>query len=115
MLVDRNGGSVSSGLAISLLWEDKPDDDKTRALYRMTLKRLREILSGAGIGFLLSPEGSSAKFIHTDAFHSDYERFLLGDSEAMARYNGEYMAEYSWAEDTNARLYQLKESRLGRA
>ena len=38
LLVDRNGGTVSSRYAISLLWEDKPDDEKTKALYRMTLK-----------------------------------------------------------------------------
>jgi len=71
LLVDRNGGSVSSGLAISLLWEDKPDDEKTKALYRMTLKRLREILAMGGIDFILSAEGS-AKYIKPDMFTCDY-------------------------------------------
>ena len=110
LLVDRNGGSVSSGLAIALLWEDKPDDEKTKALYRMTLKRMREILSAGGIEFILSAEGS-AKFIRPDQFTSDYFQFLHGDAEAMAKYNGEYLSEYSWAEETNARLTNLKESR----
>lgn len=110
LLVDRGGGSVSSGLAISLLWEDKPDDEKTKALYRMTLKRLREILASAGIDFLLGGEGS-AKYIRPDTFTCDYFQFLQGDAESTASYNGEYMSEYSWAEETNARLYNLKESR----
>ena len=110
LLVDRNGGTVSSGYAISLLWEDKPDDEKTKALYRMTLKRLREILASAGIDFILSAEGS-AKFIRPETFSCDYIRFLQGDAETMAKYNGEYLSEYSWAEETNARLTNLKESR----
>ncbi|NLI21167.1 MAG: response regulator [Clostridiales bacterium] len=110
LLVDRNGGTVSSGFAIAQLWEDKPDDEKTKALYRMTLKRLREILAAAGIEFILSAEGS-AKFIRPDTFTCDYFQFLQGDAEVSARYNGEYLSEYSWAEETNARLTNLKESR----
>ncbi len=110
LLLDRAGGTVSSGLAISLLWEDKPDDEKTKALYRMTLKRLREILAAGGIDFILSADGS-AKFIKPDTFTSDYLRFLKGDADTIAAYNGEYMVEYSWAEETNARLTNIKESR----
>ena len=110
LLVDRNGASISSGQALSLLWEDKPDDDKTKALYRMTVKRLREILNAAGIDYILSAE-SSAKFIKPDTFACDYFRFLAGDQETTAKYNGEYMSEYSWAEETNARLTNIKYSR----
>ncbi|NLV57396.1 MAG: response regulator [Clostridiales bacterium] len=110
LLVDRNGGAVSSRQAISLLWENRPDDEKTKALYRMTCKRLREILTHSGIGFILSAEGP-LKFIRPDTFACDYFRFLSGDQETMAKYNGQYMAEYSWAEETNARLTNLKDSR----
>ena len=111
LLVDRNGGTVSSGLAIALMWEDKPDDEKTKALYRMTLKRLREILASAGIDFILSAEGS-AKYARPDTYTSDYIRFLQGDPETIAASNGEYLSEYSWAEETNARLTNLKERRV---
>jgi len=110
LLVDRNGGSISSRQAISLLWEDKPDDENTKALYRMTYKRLREILSSAGIDFILGTEGS-LKFIRPDVFACDYFRFLRGDQETTAKYNGEYMLEYSWAEETNARMTNLKYTR----
>jgi two-component SAPR family response regulator len=113
LLVDRAGGTVASGLAITLLWEDKPDDDNTKALYRMTLKRLREILAAGGIDFILSAEGP-AKHVRPETFTCDYLRFLSGDREAVAKYNGEYMSEYSWAEETNARLTNLKESRGAR-
>ena len=108
LLVDRAGGTLSSGVATALLWEDKPDDENTKALFRMTYKRLREILQSAGIDFLLSAEGS-AKFVRPDTFTSDYLRFLQGDATVIAKYNGEYMSDYSWAEETNARLTNLKE------
>jgi len=110
LLVDRNGGSLSSGTAIALLWEDKPDDEKTKALYRMTLKRLREILAAEGIAFILNAEGS-AKYILPETFTCDYFRFLAGDADTISRYSGEYLSEYSWAEETNARLTGIKESR----
>lgn len=110
LLIDRNGGSISSKQAITLLWEDKPDDENAKALYRMTCKRLREILANAGIDFILGAEGS-LKFIRPDTFACDYFRFLQGDQETTAKYNGEYMSEYSWAEETNARMTNLKYTR----
>ena len=76
----------------------------------MTLKRLREILTGAGIDFIISAEGS-AKFAMPDTYACDYMRFLAGDADIIAKYNGEYMSEYSWAEETNARLSNIKENR----
>ncbi|MDD3411463.1 MAG: response regulator [Eubacteriales bacterium] len=111
LLVDRNGSSISSGQAISALWEDRPEDEKTKALYRMTVKRLREILITAGIDFIASTDGPQ-KYVHTDAFGCDYFRLLSGDELTLSRYNGEYMREYSWAEETNAILTNLKEARM---
>ncbi|MEA5016093.1 MAG: LuxR family transcriptional regulator [Candidatus Limiplasma sp.] len=110
LLVDRNGGSLSSRQAVSFLWEDRSDDQRTLALYRMTFKRLRETLEQAGIGFILGKEGCVG-FIRPEALESDYFSFLRGDEEAMAKYNGEYLSEYSWAEGTNARLTGLQAMR----
>ncbi len=107
LLVDRNGSALSSRQAISILWEDRPDDSNVKALYRMTCKRLRDMLGSVGIDFILGGEGT-LKFIRPQMFACDYFRFLQGDHEARAKYNGEYLAEYSWAEETNARLANLK-------
>ncbi|MDO5560802.1 MAG: hypothetical protein Q4F95_14575 [Oscillospiraceae bacterium] len=103
LLVDRNGGTVSSGQVISCLWEDRADDEKTRALCRMTFKRLRDVLLGAGIADLLATNNSQ-HYINTEMFDSDYRRILRGDAGALREYNGDYMSEYSWAEETNAKL-----------
>lgn len=103
VLVDKNGGSVTAGLAISYLWEDRVPDQSTQSLYRMTCKRLREILAGAGIEFILGSSGQQ-RFINPELFACDYYELLAGDPDAVKNFNGEYMTEYSWAEDTNARL-----------
>lgn len=103
ILVDKNGGSVTAGLAISYLWEDRSPDPGTQSLYRMTCKRLREILAGAGIEFIIGSNGQQ-RFVNPDLFACDYYELLAGDEDAVKNFNGEYMVEYSWAEETNARL-----------
>lgn len=103
ILVDKNGGSVTAGLAISYLWEDRSPDPGTQSLYRMTCKRLREILAGAGIEFIMGSSGQQ-RFVNPDLFACDYYELLAGDEDAVKNFNGEYMTEYSWAEETNARL-----------
>ncbi len=102
LLVDKRGGMVMPGVAISCLWEDRPSDASTASLYRMTGKRLRELLTAAGIGFLLVDDGYRA--VNPDAFTCDRYAMENGDKQAIARFGGDYMPEYAWAEDTNARL-----------
>lgn len=106
VLVDRNGGAVTAGLAISCLWEDKEADQSTRSLYRMTLKRLRQILDDARIGFILGSDGQQ-RYIKPDMFDCDLYRLYAGDKAALRAYTGVYMSQYSWAEETNARLMKL--------
>ena len=114
LMVDRGGSPVSTGQAISILWEDRLSDERTKALYRMTFKRLRELLKAAGIDFILSAEGTQ-KFIRPETFTCDYDRLLKGDEEALSKFSGEYMTEYSWAEETNARLSGMKERAKARS
>ena len=40
----------------------------------------------------------------------DLYRFLEGDGEAVSAYYGEYMSQYSWAEMTVGRLFDITES-----
>ncbi len=108
-LVDRNGAAATSSQIIANLWEDKPEDESTKSLYRMTYKRLKELLNNAGIGFILPSEGSQ-KFINPESFQCDYFDCLKGKEEALAKYAGDYMTSYSWAEQTNARLFSIKDA-----
>lgn len=106
LLVDRNGSSITSGQAICALWEDRPDDDATKALYRMTMKRLKDLLAEKKIDYILE-DGSNQKSLRTEEFVCDYYEALKDNEEYTKKYAGEYMSEYFWAEETNARLSEL--------
>lgn len=106
LLVDFAGCSVTSQQAITYLWEDRPDDDTTKALLRMTAKRLRDILVREKIDFILIEE-KGVRAVQTGRVSCDYYQILNGDERAMEKYQGEYMVEYSWAEVTNARIAKM--------
>ena len=106
LLVDFAGSSVNSEQAITYLWENRPNDHTTKALLRMTAKRLRDVLSQEKIEYILIEE-NGVRAIDTRKVSCDYYQILEGDREAMEKYHGEYMVEYSWAEITNAKLEQM--------
>ena len=106
LLVDRAGVGVSSTEAISYLWPEREGDEKTQALYRMTLKRLMDTLREAGIEELIGATGRE-KYIDCSRVDCDLYRILDGDIDAVQHYVGEYMREYSWAEIRNAQLSSI--------
>ena len=48
--------------------------------------------------------------IDTSKVECDYYNFLKGDSGAVNLFRGEYMSQYSWAEMTVGRLFDITES-----
>ena len=106
LLVDFAGSSLTSEQAIDYLWENRPLDDRTKALMRMTAKRLREFLVKEKIDYILIEE-NGVRAIDIRCVDCDYYQILNGNKHAMKKYCGEYMVEYSWAETTNARLLEI--------
>ena len=56
LLVDYAGCTVTGEQAIAYLWEDRPNDEATKALMRMTAKRLRDVLIQKSIADILIEE-----------------------------------------------------------
>ena len=106
LLVDKAGAGVSTSEAISYLWPNRPNDRNTATLMRMTAKRLMDALRKAGAAQIIGV-GSREKWIIRDQVDCDLYRILDGDPQAMRRYAGEYLREYSWAEETNAHLARI--------
>lgn len=106
LLVDFAGSSVTSEQAINYLWEERPLDNSVKSLMRMTAKRLRELLEQEKIEHILIEE-NGVRAIDLRYVDCDYYQILNGDEEAMKKYHGEYMKEYSWAEATNATLARI--------
>ena len=104
--VDRGGVAASAGDIIASLWPDRPNDEATGTLLRVTYNRLSHLLEDAGIGHILESKNRQRWLVkeHVDC---DLYRILAGDKQAGNSYAGEYLREYSWAEPTNARLARL--------
>lgn len=106
LLVDRGDQGITTGEGIALLWPERPGDSNVHTLFRMTYKRLADALAQAGIGCILASDGSH-RYIRREMVECDLYSILEGDPGAAKKYAGEYLREYSWAEDRNGQLYRM--------
>lgn len=106
LLVDRAGGGLTVGEAIACLWPGRTNDENTQSLYRVTFKRLMDALKEAGIAEIIATQGRE-KYIRKDKVDCDLYKILEGDREVQKSYAGEYLREYSWAENRNAQLSRM--------
>lgn len=106
-LVDRRGGTATVAQIIADLWEDRAGEPGVRARYQAAFKDLRRDLRAAGVDALLI-SARNQKAIDMSVVECDYYQMLRGDQRALQCFPGEYMAEYSWAEPTNALCAALK-------
>ena len=104
LLVDRGEVGITGGEAVSCLWPEKITSD---SLYSVTMSRLREKLKEAGIEDLIGTDGKK-KYIRTSQVECDLYDMLSGDENAIARYAGLYLRRFSWAEERNAQLNEIK-------
>jgi hypothetical protein len=104
LLIDRNGGTLSSSEAISYLWEDESVDERTSARYRKLAMGLKRTLEKYGISdILISHNG--VRSVNTAAIRCDYYEFLAGNEKYRKAFHNAYMTDYSWGEETLATLW----------
>lgn len=97
-LIDRNGARVNSGEICARLWEDETDDKRQKDYLRHLVMDLSNTLEAVG---------ESAAFVRTrSGYHvnpalleCDYYDYLNNIPYAVRAYQGEYMQQYSWAEE----------------
>lgn len=103
LLVDRQGGTVTTDQIIGTLWEDRPNDAATQNLCSKVGKTLEKELENCGAKeIIVSTRG--LRRADTDKFDCDLYDLLAGDEDTATKYIGEYMLEYSWAENRMAML-----------
>lgn len=109
LIVDKNGGEVTGEYAITYLWENRPYSTQTKNLYRVLKKTLLDTLKQVGAsGMLLNQNGKVAA--NKTMFYCDLYEILSGSKEALAHFHGQYMFDYSWAENTTQRLQGLQKN-----
>jgi len=104
-LVDRKGGFITNGQAISILWENRTNDSTTNSLFRTIKASLIADLKAKQADDILI-RGRNNLAIDIEKVDCDYYKFLKGDTSAINSFLDEYMIEYSWAECTTASLMQ---------
>lgn len=110
LCVHRQGGNVSMGEAISFLWPDRPYDQNVKSLYRKAVIYLRKTFAEHQAGGIFITTRGYCR-IDVEAVECDYYDYLQGKNREDFR--GEYMQEYSWAEETVAMLVNEFYTSLG--
>lgn len=106
LLVQKRGTVLTPQEAMDCIWEGREYDKGESSVYRVTLTRLRDILSDAGIGYILqsTPRG---KYLDTSQYNCDLNDFMNGDEDARRRFGGQYLSDYSWGEPVLADLVRI--------
>lgn len=96
VLIDRNGAGMTGKQICAILWPEDFDDAKNMDYFRHLMQDLRNTLDAVGAGSALCQEGYQYR-IDPSQIICDYHSYLQCGSPA---FYGEYMTQYSWAEDT---------------
>ena len=99
-LVDRNGAGVTAKQICAALFPDDTDDTKNSAYLRQLVMDLKNTLKSVGAESVLCHETPCYR-VDTNLMKCDYFTHL---ENGKPEFRGEYMTQYSWAEDTCARL-----------
>ena len=99
-LVHRNGASCTVAEIAAVLWEDESHESYFRKLKKDLMDTLRAL--GAD-DIIYSSRGYIGLRVGPD-IACDYYSWLKGEPAGINAYCGEYMAQYSWGEFTNANI-----------
>ncbi len=111
LLVDRQGGSVSTEQAVAALWPNREYDESVQSLFRKVLKSLRVALADAGISDIFI-DGRNQRSVDTKKFSCDLYEFLRNPRENVDTFRGDYMEGYAFARPTANKIrnkyYEIK-------
>ncbi|MCL2808433.1 MAG: response regulator [Treponema sp.] len=97
-LINRNGAAVNMNELCAVLWEEKSDTENLKAYLRKLISDLIKTLNAAGADDIVLKRHNSIAII-PDKIICDSYQFMKGDMSCVNAYAGEYMAQYSWAEN----------------
>ena len=106
-LVDRNGAGMTAKQICAVLFPDDSDDNKNAAYLRQLVLDLKNTLKSVGAEAVLCHETPCYR-VETSLIRCDYISYL---ESGKPEFHGEYMTQYSWAEDTCAMLQYEKNNR----
>ena len=102
-LIVKNGSSANTKELLCVLYGDYADSARYGSSFRSLISDAKRSLAELGIQNFFTAEYNNFR-INPEAIKCDYYDFLAGEPDAIKRYAGEFMNQYSWAEDTAAFL-----------
>ena len=103
-LVDRNGAGMTAKQICAVLFPDDTDDNKNVAYIRQLVLDLKNALKTVGAENVLCHDTPYYR-IDVNLLKCDYFNYL---ETGKPEFHGEYMSQYSWAEETCAMLQFCK-------
>ena len=102
VLIDRNGAGMTGKQICAVMWPESSDDVKNMDYLRHLVGDLKKALANVGAENVFCQEGYNYR-IDTTRINCDYHKFL---KTGKPQFHGEYMSQYSWAEDTLSLLLE---------
>ena len=100
-LVDRKGSKVNGSKLCAVVYEDSDNEASSKSSLRLCIADIRETLRAVGAeGVFL--KGWDSYAIEPALIECDYYDWEKNEPYAVHSFRGEYMAQYSWAEETLA-------------
>lgn len=106
-LVDRRGAALTPPEISSVLWEDEEYNISKLKQIHTFIADMCSTLKLVGAEDVIVRQYKSLS-VNMSLLDCDYCRFLNGDKAAAASFGGEYMSQYSWAEETAGALCAIK-------
>jgi len=102
-LVMRRGALCNNNEIIAVIWEDKPDSPSLQNQFRHLVMDLTNVLRSVNAeDVLIRQRGFLA--VVPEGFSCDMYDYCAANDDSVNSYMGEFMAQYGWAEFTNAYL-----------
>ena len=104
-LIYKKGSSVKTKELISVLYGDHADSARYGASFRNLIVDIKHTLGDLQIQNFFIAEYNNFR-INPEVIKCDYYDFLAGNPSAIHSFAGEFMSQFSWAEETTAFLEQ---------
>ena len=104
-LIYKKGTSVKTKELISVLWGDHADSARYGSNLRNLIVDIKHTFKELDIQNFFMADYNNFR-INPEIINCDYYDFLAGDPAALKSFAGEFMSQYSWAEEATAFLEQ---------
>lgn len=109
-LVYRNGASCTTQEMFAVLFDDRNCDKSSKVYLQNIISSMQNTLRAVNAEDVIT-RGYGYLQIDPEKLKCDWYDFSNGDISALNNYNGEFMAQYSWAENVNGFLYSRMQQR----